>query len=145
MVYTVKSLHDTTYIRLLDWYDTDRNCSIDIYLLLFCEICTSLARTYVQFLSRSCNTCNKYFKDILDSVSQFNGCYIVGDDIERNVLSIILLFCAQLTFDLILSPRDISRLGIHSYLLHIYKHNQHGCQLPLNFTIKAKTTIFCLK
>ena len=77
---------------------------IEIAALTFrtlCEICTKLARTYAQFLSRSCNTCNKYFKDILDSVSQFNGCYIVGDDIERNVLSIILLFCAQLTFDLI--------------------------------------------
>ena len=36
-----------------------------------------------------------------------------GDDIERSDLSIILLFCAQLTFDLILSPRDTSRLGIH--------------------------------
>ena len=31
---------------------------------------------------------------------------------ERGDLSIVLLFCTQLTFDLILSLNDISRLGI---------------------------------
>ena len=39
-------------------------------------------------------------------------------------LSIQLLFFTQLTFDLNLDPRDISRLGIDPIgLLHIYKHN----------------------
>ena len=33
------------------------------------------------------------------------------DDIERGVLSNILLFCTHLTFDLILSHRDISDLA----------------------------------
>ena len=37
------------------------------------------------------------------------------DDIERSVLSNIMLFCTQLTFDLILSHRDIYRIGIHPY------------------------------
>ena len=40
---------------------------------------------------------------------------LAGDDIERSVLSNMLLFCTQLTFDLILSHRDIFRLGIHPY------------------------------
>ena len=58
----------------------------------------------------------------------------VVDDIERSDLSIILLFCTQLTFDLIMSPRDISRLGIHPYRVYynMYKQDKHGCQLLLN-------------
>ena len=35
------------------------------------------------------------------------------DGIERKCLSMFVLFCTQLTFDLILRPRDIFRLGIH--------------------------------
>ena len=38
-----------------------------------------------------------------------------GDDIERSVLSNIMIFCTQLTFDLILSHRNIFRLCIHPY------------------------------
>ena len=39
-----------------------------------------------------------------------------ADYIESRVLSIILLISrTHLNFDLILSPRDISRLGIYSY------------------------------
>ena len=34
------------------------------------------------------------------------------DKIESSVLSIFVLFCTQLTFDLILRPSDISRLGM---------------------------------
>ena len=45
----------------------------------------------------------------------FYGCFIGEDDIERSVLSNILLLCTQLTFDLILSYRDIFRLGIYHY------------------------------
>ena len=40
------------------------------------------------------------------------------DDIEMRVLSNILLFCDRLTFDLILSHRDIYRLGIHPYRVY---------------------------
>ena len=44
-----------------------------------------------------------------------------GDDIKRSVLSNILLFCTQLTFDLNLSHRAIFRLGL-SVLQHILEH-----------------------
>ena len=61
-------------------------------------------------------------------------------------LSIQLLFFTQLTFGLILDPRDISRLGIHPFcLLHIYKHNYHGCQPLLNFAIKSENKPLLLK
>ena len=41
-----------------------------------------------------------------------------GDGIQRSDSSITLLFSTQLTFDLIMSPRDISILGIHPYCVY---------------------------
>ena len=69
-----------------------------------------------------------------------------GDDIERSDLSIILLFCTHLTFDLILSPRDNSRLGIHPYRVYntyINIISMDACFysiLPSNVSI----SLFCL-
>ena len=57
------------------------------------------------------------------------------DDIEMSVLSNILLFCNQLTFDLILSHRDIFRLGIHPY--RFYYTYWHLCQLLPHFVIRS--------
>ena len=54
----------------------------------------NIAQMYTQLLSWSCNSCNKYLKYIVDTVSELNGCYIqyAGDDIERSDLSIIMLY-----------------------------------------------------
>ena len=46
------------------------------------------------------------------SVNLMDAVYAV-DDLERSVLSDILLFFPKLTFDLILSHTDIFRLDIH--------------------------------
>ena len=104
------------------------------------------ARTYAQLLSRSCNTCNKDLKYILDSVSKFNGCYIGRDDIERSDSSIILLFCTQLTFDLIMSPRDVSRLGIRPF--RVYYTYINIISMDAGFysiwPSKVKNSLFCL-
>ena len=54
-----------------------------------------------------------------------------GDDTERSVLSNILLFCIQLTFDLILSYRDFYRLGIYPYLFYYTYWNIFGMDTSL--------------
>ena len=73
----------------------------------------NLAQTYAQFLSMLYIKCNKYLQYILNDFSELNGCFI--DDIERSFLSNILLFCTQLTFDLIPSHGDIFRHAIYYY------------------------------
>ena len=106
----------------------------------------NIERAYAQLLSMSCNACNKYLKYILDSVSEFNGCYKEVDGIGRSGLSIILLFCAQLTFDLILSPRYISRLGIHPYRVYYTYINIISMDTGFYSILpsKVKITLFCL-
>ena len=49
----------------------------------------------------------------LDSVCELNGYYKAIILHGKEYLSIFLLFCTQLTFDLILRPRDIFRFDIH--------------------------------
>ena len=67
----------------------------------------NLARPHDQFLSWLNNKCNMYLKYILDNFSEYGH--------RKEDLSIFTLFWTQLTFDLILRPQDISRLGIHPY------------------------------
>ena len=43
------------------------------------------ALTYAEILSKSCFKCHMYLQLLLDSVSEFNGYYMVGDDIEMCV------------------------------------------------------------
>ena len=57
------------------------------------------------------------------SVNLMEALY-AGDEIERSVCSNVLLFCTQLTFDLILSHRDIFRLGIHPYQFYYIYWNK---------------------
>ena len=67
----------------------------------------NLAQAYTQVLSKLCIKYYKYLQYILNGFSEFNrDALYIGDDIERSVLSNILLCCTQLTFDLILSHRD---------------------------------------
>ena len=71
------------------------------------------------------NTCIKYLKYILDSVNEFNGCYIGWIRLRKECF-VYNLFCTQVTFVLILSSTDI------------HKHNKNGRQLLLNVAIKSK-------
>ena len=66
--------------------------------------------------------------------------------IERSDLSIILLFCIQLTFDLIMSPMDISRLGIHPYRVYYTYINiiSMDATFYLILSSKVKIRLFCL-
>ena len=81
------------------------------------------ALTYAEVLCKLCFKCHMYLQYILDSVSEFNGYYMVRR-LHRNVcLCIVMLFCTYLTFDLILRHRDIFRLGIHPYrFCYTYKN-----------------------
>ena len=103
----------------------------------------NIAGTYAYLLSRSCYTCNKYIKYILDSVSEFNGSYL---GIERSDLSIIFLFCTKVTFDLILSPSDIFRLGIHPYCVYYTYINIVNIDAGFYSILpaKVKMSLFCL-
>ena len=70
----------------------------------------------------------------------------MGDDIERSDLSIILLFCTELAFNLILSPRDISRLGIHPFCVYYTYINIISMDTSFYSILpsKAKISLFCL-
>ena len=74
------------------------------------------------------------------------GVIQAGDDIKRSDLSIILLFCTHLTFDLILSPRDISRLGIHPYCVYYTYINIMSMDASFYSILPSKVKIrpFCL-
>ena len=65
---------------------------------------------------------------------------------ERGDLSIVLLFCTQLTFDLILSPNDISRLGIYPYRVRYTYINIISMDTSFYSILpfKVKISLFCL-
>ena len=89
---------------------------------------------------------NKYIKYILDDFSELNGCYIGRGWHRQDCLSTILLFCTQWTFDLILSLRDISRLGIHPYRFYYTYINiiSMDASFYLMLPARAKISLFCL-
>ena len=64
----------------------------------------------------------------------------ICDGALSTVRSSFVLFCTQLTFDLILRHMDIFRLGIHPYRIPYTCKDiiRHGCQLLLNFAIKSE-------
>ena len=61
-------------------------------------------------------------------------------------MSIIKLFCTQDTFDLVLSPGDISRLGTHPY--RVYYTYINIISMDAGFFLilpsKVKISLFCL-
>ena len=71
----------------------------------------NLAMENAQLLSRLCIQCNVYHIYILDSFSKKNGHYMVRRLHGKECVSVLVLFCAQLTFDLILRPRDFPDLA----------------------------------
>ena len=73
----------------------------------------NIARTYAHVIHATSNL----------STSWIVSVNLAGDDIERSDKSIILLIYTQLTLNLILSLRDISRLGIHPIVFTTHKGN----------------------
>ena len=61
-------------------------------------------------------------------------------------MSIILLFCTQLSVDLILSPRDSSRLDIHPYRVYYTYINMITMDARFYSILqsKVKISLFCL-
>ena len=57
-----------------------------------------------------------------------------------------MLFCTHLTFDLILSPRDISRIGIHPYRVYYGNISIIGMDAGFYSILPSKVKIsqFCL-
>ena len=68
------------------------------------------------------------------------------DDDRKESLSIFVLYCTQFTFNLILRPRVISRLGIHPYWF--YYTYRDMTSMDANFysilQSKVKISLFCL-
>ena len=94
---------------------TKKKCIINIPL--FCEMCTQMTFNLARNMLSSC------LVYIRDSISQFKGYYMAWRWHGNECLFIILLFCTQLTFNLILRPDLIST--------------------PIGFTTHIETQVGC--
>ena len=104
-------------------------------------------------------SCHEKVSDVAESGEIWEHCYTswivsvnlmdviyVGVDIKRSHLSVILLFCTQRTFDLILSPRDIFRPDIHSFRVYYTYINVNSMDASFYSFLPSTVTIslFCL-
>ena len=72
-----------------------------------------------------------YLRYIRNSFSAFNWYHMVRRSHRKVCLSMFVLFCTQLTFDLILRPRDIISMDVSFYSIMPSK-------------VKIHVSLFCL-